>query len=111
MDHHQPWSGSLPVVWGVEMKCHYCTFPIENGQAWVPVASSFENAPLQDRGHLSCALAVTRNVPAYPDKTGKWCPYNHPPTGRWCMAAPGHDGGHELEPERGDEKATSLTDG
>ena len=50
---------------------------------------------------LSCAIANNRIVPASSSKSGKYCDYHHPPTGRFCMLAPhGEDVEHELEAKR-----------
>ena len=92
------------------MNCHYCEFPIADGLPYVPIARAYDDeviAALAEEmappryADLACAILNNRVVPAIPDKTGKWCSYNHPPTGKWCMLAPhGDDVKHELEPKQ-----------
>lgn len=81
------------------MNCHYCHYPIDDGSPVVQIAPLSIPGVFRNLGaHLSCAIANVNTVPAHPDKSGKWCDYNHPPTGKWCMLPPhGDDVKHELE--------------
>ena len=97
------------------MNCHYCTYPIEDDSPYLPVANIDKATGLSvgpvPKAHLSCALLNVNTVPAHPDKSGKWCSYNHPPNGKWCMLPPhGDKVKHKLEGE-GDEKAATPAGG
>lgn len=94
-----------------DMNCYYCKQPIEDGMPYLPIAYTSEpqdgdvmpHGELQPHewADLACAFTNTRTVPATPDKSGKWCDYHHPPTGRYCMLTPhGEDVAHELEAKR-----------
>ena len=94
------------------MNCHYCTYPIDDDSPFVslgPVVipemwSRADDWAVkvrdQKHAHLACAIANVNTIEAHPDKSGKWCSYYHQPTGKWCMAKPGHDGDHDLEEKK-----------
>lgn len=80
------------------MNCYYCKQKIEDQMPYVLITPQHT---LQGRADLACAIANTRIVPATPDKSGKYCDYHHPPSGRFCMLPPhDEDVQHELEAKR-----------
>ena len=83
------------------MNCHYCTYAIGDADSYVIVGAKMERVKdrwRQRSAHLSCALLNVNTIEGHPDKSGKWCSYDHQPNGKWCMLPPhGDDMKHELE--------------